>query len=306
MITAFTACEFNWNERSFCYNTRLSYTLHRSGKANELLDYIYSMHYMLFDADSVLIQVSDTTGTGVAYKDLDLAPGEYTMVTWGNLENSHHAEKLVPGETRMDELHLDNTGNGNNTEKLYFSSRTFTVKAGTQNTENIEMTHSHALFHIIVKWTDFYPPLADDWSLQMRNIPARYSHLIGKQIEDYPQTNTRAETSSGKLIYTIPEVQEERFSDHTTQAYNHPKGYVYGDLCTFRHTNNTHQLVSLWKGDEQQMKEIDLNRFFNTMNIDLDKNLRQEFNLTFTIRGTEVGVVLTEANDWIDGGDVGD
>lgn len=306
MTTVLTACEFNWDERNFCYNTRLNYTLHRSGTANEVLDYAHSMRYMLFNGDSVLLQVTDTTGAAVAHKDLDLPPGEYTMVTWSNLENSHHAEELIPGVTRMDKLHLDNSGNGANTEKLYFSSRTFTVKPGKQNTENIELTHSHALFHIIVKWTDFYPPIADDWNLLMRNVPSRYSHLVGKRIEDYPQTNTRAESTSGKLIYTIPKTHGENLSNHSTQAYNHPKGYVYGDFCTFRHTNDTHQLVSLWKGDEQQMKEIDLNKFFTTMNIDLDKNLRQEFNLTFTIKGSEVGVVLTEVSDWTDGGDLGD
>lgn len=306
MITALSACEFNWDERNYCYNIRLNYTLYRTGKVNELPDYVHTMHYLLFDGDGVLMLMSDTTGTAIAHKDLNLNPGEYTMVTWGNLDKSCYATPPVCGVTRLEELSLENTGDGKNTEKLYFSSRAFTVTDAAPTIESIEMTHAHALLRITVKWEAFYPPIANDWSLRMRRVPACYGHRVGQQVEDYPQINTRASGTGGRLIYTIPEVKEERLSDHVAPAYTHPRGYVYGELISFRHTNNTHQLISLWKGDEQQMKEIDLNRFFTTMNIDLDRNLRQEFDLTFTIKDSGVGVALTEVADWADGGDIGD
>jgi hypothetical protein len=50
------------------------------------------------------------------------------------------------------------------------------------------------------------------------------------------------------------------------------------------------------------MKEICLQDFFKEMHIDLDTDLRQEYNLMFEIDGDKVTISFIETDDWDDGG----
>lgn len=65
-------------------------------------------------------------------------------------------------------------------------------------------------------------------------------------------------------------------------------------------------MLQLYGGGESLLREIDLEKYFRTMQIDLDRNLRQEFSLVVEV-DADGGIIVMSAkvSDWNDGGMIG-
>lgn len=82
---------------------------------------------------------------------------------------------------------------------------------------------------------------------------------------------------------------------------------VNGEFIGFRLHNEDHPVFCLFAGDKALIREIDLYRFFHTMQIELSDNIRQEFDLQLVVdKKGNVNVSLAYVGDWIDGGVLGE
>lgn len=78
-----------------------------------------------------------------------------------------------------------------------------------------------------------------------------------------------------------------------------------GTLLSYRLMNDKHPVLSICSDGKLIVKEIDLWKYFNTLNIDLSNNFRQEFDLQLLIDGNDVSVSAVGVGDWEEGGDLG-
>ena len=82
------------------------------------------------------------------------------------------------------------------------------------------------------------------------------------------------------IRYYIPgEYTEGWLKHHKVDAKMDITRSLHGEFVTHRYTNVSHPLFAVYAGDVQITREIDLLKYFQTKQIDLDKNLRQEFNI---------------------------
>lgn len=77
-----------------------------------------------------------------------------------------------------------------------------------------------------------------------------------------------------------------------------------GELVTYRLTSGSHPLLSIYRGEERIMKEIDLQLFFRKLPVSLDENTEQEFDLLVTI-GEKIVVAQANSSDWEEEGGLG-
>lgn len=63
-------------------------------------------------------------------------------------------------------------------------------------------------------------------------------------------------------------------------------------------------MLSIYRGNERIMKEIDLQLFFRKLPVSLDENTEQEFDLLVTI-GQKIVVTQLSSSDWAEGGGLG-
>ena len=91
---------------------------------------------------------------------------------------------------------------------------------------------------------------------------------------------------------------------HQTRAAMNYNDELTGELVTYRLTSGSHPLLSIYRGNERIMKEIDLQLFFRKLPVSLDENTEQEFDLLVTI-GRTIVVTQMNASDWTEGGGLG-
>lgn len=53
------------------------------------------------------------------------------------------------------------------------------------------------------------------------------------------------------------------------------------------------------------VKELDLQRFFDSLPMSLDENVEQEFDLIITVWEDKITVALASSVDWVEGGAIG-
>lgn len=103
--------------------------------------------------------------------------------------------------------------------------------------------------------------------------------------------------------YQIPLI-ENRLVAHETSAAENYNDEVVGEFISYRFTNSTHQLWSLWCGNEKVLGELDLQRYF-TRTTDMDYNVEQEFHLLVIVEEDQIIVTEISGDDWEEGGIIG-
>lgn len=83
------------------------------------------------------------------------------------------------------------------------------------------------------------------------------------------------------------------------------EGTLQDEFLTYRLTNRSLPVFSVWQGNVQVLRNVDLKHFFDTMLIDMDTNECQEFHIRITVEGDNVYVQFVSLGDWIDGGSIG-
>ena len=285
------------------YNARLEYWYTGSGTVNVLPQYVDEMRQYIYDSEGTLVQVNSTNGERVVYGELNVEPGTYTIVSWANLDTvSAHYPEVIVGKSKLADmqLYMDNPYSGSSTrssgsyhtasEKLYYGYAELEVTGRGVSRQRVYMTHSHFLLNLTVKWAQ-YPPLdVGNFNYRLRGVPSRYrftpSHWIGSV-----RTGEQA----------VPAILPDRCGVRVPATMNLNRT-LSGTLVCYRLTNDMHPVLGIYSNDNLIIKEVDLWKYFNTTSIDLDNNLRQEFDLQLLIDGDEVSVSTVGVGDWEDGG----
>lgn len=294
-----TACSFS-DEPPLCpYNARLDYWYSGGGDENELLLRVDHLTQYLYDSHGELLRVEELRGDSVLHWRADLPPGDYSVVTWGNLGTGAEASVVEEGPTALKDMTLSAArpdvppGYRSNTERLYYATKAFTVEAGKVCRERVYVSHAHARLNITVRWLADFPGEGGVYRMRMRGVPAKYGFIREREIE-----------SSSGSVHSVPWISSEQTWHEAKAAMNY-EDEVQGELITYRFENSTHELWSLWRDGERIIKELDLQRFFDTLPMSLDENVEQEFDLIITVWEDKITVALASSVDWVEGGAIG-
>ena len=317
------SCNIDGDLAECPYNARLEYWYTGTGQANVLPDYIFKMKEFVFDSLNVLRRINEIGGKKNLAAELNLPPGRYTLVAWGNLDSLSslneseigrtkladillYANNPVPPETRVNVPLRQENG-----ELLYYGYTSFTVQSQGVSRQRVDMVHAHLKLDITVKWKGKVPTDTGDMYMSLSGMPSAYGFLPEFEVKGSPYSTygTAADgnpTRSG-VWYYIP----ERPEDYPLITYEVPVKMditrtVNATFISYRIGSDDHPVVRLYGGGKQLLKDIDLYKYFRTMQIDLDENLRQEFSLVMEVDAAG-GVIVSSAtvSDWVDGGAIG-
>jgi len=309
------------------YNVQLEYWYSQEGtkQQNMINNYIYDIIEYIFDEDNILYAIQKLPGTserGKYYSEMTLPPGRYTAVAWGNLSGNTPEFNPTIGQTTKETMVIrlgipDNAANETpqpgeirqNIGRIYYAFSAFTVQDKSISRIRMGMTHAHCLLDITVKWKANTPPNTRNFRLQLREVPGVYhmdpaygSSINGPvkiPVTDYPVSNRNA-------IYYIPTIEESKeLQRHQAEARMDITRTLKGQIITHRYRNNSQILFSVYAAEEQLTKEIDLQKYFQTMNIDRDRNLRQEFHIVVEVQTDQILVYPAIQSDWENGGVIG-
>lgn len=299
-----TSCTFDFDEPGVCpYNVRLNYRYAGRPDVGQLSVYVDHIRQFLFNEDGVLISTHLLKGDSLEHWQGELAPGRYTIVAWGNWGNE---SDIVPapqqGEAHIRDLIMTSAARTpagtyrGNTERLYYGYFTFEVPAtGTSVNRIVYLTHCHIALRITVRWEDGYFPApgAGAYTFRLRGVPSEYGFPAGYDIP----------LPSGDGAFTFPTIGTPTTWHRAKAAMNY-NDELTGELVAYRLTSGSHPLLSIYRGDERIMKEIDLQLFFRKLPVSLDENTEQEFDLLVTI-GEKIVVAQANTSDWTEGGGLG-
>jgi hypothetical protein len=339
------SCDLNGNDPDVCnYNVSIEYRYNRNSSypENEMPFYINILEEYIFDESGMLIYIDSLDGKscqGNYISELSLPVGKYSLVTWGNQVDSvsrvypdpdvDESTSLRTVSSVLDQINRNNMElainnpivdprpapmqMSNNSERLYYSYRTFSVNPIGISRIEVDMTHAHCVLDITVEWkrTNEQPPNTNDFLMILKNIPSQYEFmpefLVRRQWwgEDYtPEGDLYPSMDVGNRINYIPEIEQNKYVSHMTNG-RMSNGKLYGRFITYRYRNSSHEVLSIYAGEKQIMKEIDLYEFFHTVGINLDLSLCQEYSLLLVIDGDKVTVSMINIEDWEDGGNIG-
>lgn len=296
LLFACTACDFAFGPEECPYGTRLEYWYTGSVDENKFPDYINNVRQYLFDGEGRLVRTDEFESDRLPLVTMNLMPGNYTVVAWGNIKNESRTGTVVPGETLQKGLMMTCAIDGvppgfrGNTERLYFGTASFTVPPDGKIRERIYITHCHTALRITVQWVNGKPPAAMKYHMELKGTPSDYGFATGLRLP-CPQGGA----------YNLPVVYE-RVTNHTTAAECNYGDEVTGELLCYRLTNNSHPLFCLYGDDRALMREIDLKKFLDTLPTDMEHNVEVELELLITIDGDDIHVGLMSGSDWIEGG----
>lgn len=317
------SCNIDGDLAECPYNARLEYWYTGTGQANVLPDYIFRMQEFVFDSLNILRQVNELGGKKNIAAELDLSPGRYTLVAWGNLDSCSSLNEAEIGRTRLTDILLYANNpvppetrvnvplRQQNGELLYYGYTSFTVQSQGVSRQRVDMVHAHLKLDITVKWKGKAPTDTGDMYMSLSGMPSAYGFLPEFEVKGSPYSTygTAADgspTRSG-VWYYIP----ERPEDYPLITYEVPVKMditrtVNATFISYRIGSDDHPVVRLYGGGKQLLKDIDLYKYFRTMQIDLDENLRQEFSLVMEVDAAG-GVIVSSAtvSDWVDGGAIG-
>lgn len=307
LLVALGACDIDTDLPECNYNARIDFFYTLDGQTNVLPLYIHRMTDYVFDADSTLIEIHTRERQAeLTYSGLQLPPGQYSLVSWGNAKDATTVLPAQIGQTHLNEmlLYLDNSvaatrqgtpttqGNG---DKLYFGYCHFEVKPQGITRARIDVTHAHCRLGITVKWKRNAPPDTQNFHMELRDVAGSYRFAAKQELP----------TGYAGGFYAIPQEGTARVN-HRIDTPMAITRSVQGEFVTLRLASDDHPTFCLYAGGKAIIKEIDLHKYFATMQINLDRNLRQEFDLMMEVQpdGTVI-VSAARIYDWQQGESIG-
>jgi len=317
------SCNIDGDLEECPYNARLEYWYTGTGQANVLPDYIFKMKEFVFDSLQILRQVNGLGGKKNIAAELNLPPGRYTLVAWGNQDSLSSLNEAEIGRTKLSDILLYANNpvppetrvtvplRQQNGEPLYYGYASFTIKEWGVTRQRIDMVHAHLKLDVTVKWKGKAPTDTGDMYMLLSGVPSAYRFLPAFEVKGSPYS-TYATAGDGSITrsgiwYYIP----KRSDDHALVSHEVPVRMditrtVNATFITHRIGSDDHPVLRLYGDGKLLIKEIDLYKYFRTMQIDLDENLRQEFSLLIEVDESG-GILVSSAivSDWIDGGSIG-
>jgi len=309
LVALASGCSLDYALQECPYNVRFTF-IPGDGRGVVTGDYpIDYLRMFVYDADHILVGEfpGDTCNTDIG--TLNLPPGDYTLVAWGNADDETSLlEHITPAESRMEEgslkpciysdvlLTREDGGTSvteyRNTRNLYYGTATFTAYAYGVAEYSVGMMHAHARLNLTVEWADEVPAnvrSAREPVMWLKNVSAGYRFTGGETWGDYCfPCHALAETG----IYRTTATMETGYK-------------IKASFITLRLRDEDHPVVTVTDGAEGLMRDIDLSRYFTVMGIGLSRNIRQEFDLTIRIGRNQTLIMQTNVSGWEEGGMIG-
>lgn len=309
LMTLAGGCSLDYGLQECPYNVRFTF-VPVDGRGVATGDYpIDSLRMFVYDAEHVLMgeYPGDTCHTGIA--TLNLPPGEYTLVAWGNADDETSLlEHITPTESRLEEGTLKphvysgvpsmREGSGSFamecrcTGRLYYGTAAFTAYDYGVAEYSIGMMHAHARLNLTVEWTDEVPAgvrSAREPLMWLKGVGTGYRFTGGETWGDY----------------CFPCHAPEGTGAYRTAATLTTGYKIKGSFTTLRLRDEDHPVVTVTDGSAGLMRDIDLSRYFTVMGIGLSRNIRQEFDLTIRISRDQTLIMQTNLSGWEEGGMIG-
>ena len=295
VFLALSGCNIDGELAECPYNVRLEYWYTADGFDNLLPNYVYTLHEYLFDSEGILCQTAFRAVKSGIFTEMMLPPGDYTLVTWGNIDTASLAAPLQTGQTTLSEIQLY-TDKATDTEPLYYSSHAFSVGEMGITRKRVDLLHCHLKLGVTVRWETTPPSDKGDFRMTLSGICPVYGFVPEYHLNSL----------AGKEVGVPHRPEPAAYTTHRTKGKMNISREVEGTFYTYRLHDTDHPVFRLWSGSDPVIREIDLYRYFRTMQIDLDRNYRQEFNLLMVVDADgNVTVSALSAGDWIDGGTIG-
>lgn len=326
LLLGLVSCDIDGDLAECPYNTRLEYWYTGTGQANVLPDYVYRMDEFVFDSLGVLCHRREVTSKKGVAAELDLPPGRYTLVAWGNTDSVSRVSEAKIGETRLEDimLYADHPFGGTgtraaaagtvqaSTEPLYYGYAVFRIAGRGVSRGRVDMVHAHLKLDVTVKWKGRAPTDTGDMYMTLSGVYPEYCFEPGFELKGSPYSAYAADEGSGGptrsgVWYYIPGRPEGcEPVTYKVAANMDITRTVSVRFVTYRLASDDHPVLQLFGGGGPLIRAIDLEKYFRTMQVDLDRNLRQEFSLVVEVDASG-GIIVSSAkvSDWVDGGTIG-
>lgn len=290
-------CDLNGPMEECDYNARLLFHYSRGGSTNQIRNYVTTITDYLFDAQGHLIDVTTRTGVRIPQRTLSLPPGGYTMVSWGNLAEKTLVHPSTEVGTEFADMRLVQNNPASelpwqqNSERLHYGKIDFEVSSMGVVQKTVFV--GHAYLDLTVTVVGIEGQKGEEFSFRLDGTHPVYD------INHYQLINAQ-----GYNMY-IPAPEDARDTPHLLpEVRMTSEGKLEGELLSYRLTNRSQPVFSIWQGEKQILRNVDLKHFFDTMLIDMDTNECQEFHILITVDGDNVYVQFVSLGDWIDGGSI--
>lgn len=329
-----SGCDLNGPMEECDYSVRLQFHYSNGGSANRIRDYVTTITDYLYDEQGRLLDVTTRTGVRIPQRTFSLPPGKYTLVSWGNLAEKTYVYPSVEAGTLFSDMRLvknhphtatradAGTATGfsptradagfsaavhgsstryydasslppqRNTERLHYGRADFTVADFGVLDRTVFM--GHAYLDLTVTVVGLEGERGEEFTLRLDGTHPVYS------MNHYRQINAQ-----GYPMY-IPQPDNSQENTHLLSGVRmSSKGELEDEFLSFRLTNESLPMFSVWKDGVQVLRNVDLKHFFDTMLIDMDTNECQEFHIRIKVDGDHIYVQFVSLGDWIDGGSIG-
>ena len=198
------------------------------------------------------------------------------------------------------------------TEKLYYGYADFRIAERGVSRGRVDMVHAHLKLDVTVKWKGRAPADTGDWYMTLAGIYPEYRFQPEFEVKGSAYSTYASDDGSGGLTrsgvwYYIPGRPAGCLpATCKVAAKMDITRTVSVQFVTYRLASADHPVLQLYGGGVPLLREIDLEKYFRTMQIDLDRNLRQEFSLVVEV-DADGGIIVMSAkvSDWNDGGTIG-
>lgn len=318
-MLSFSSCEVDRDMEICDYNLQIEYWYAGNASKNDLKHYVDKIDEYIFNDKGILcmvnrIEIDPCVREFVS--EQTLPPGNYSVVSWGNVKDASRVTQAEIGKTSIEEMQLElarRSGESHHpfSEAIHHGFRTFSVPAVGVGHTRVVMAHTYFLLDVTVRWKSKAPDNTHDFSMTLEQTHDRYPFLphytvtssfvtpfaIGE--EDYGDNDMK------HRYYLVNRHPAAQYVNQRKEVKMDITRSINGQFTGYRISNDSHPILRLYSGDEPLMKEIDLHKFFSQMSIELNMNIKQEFFLLIEIDGDKVTVMPMTFSDWINGGEIG-
>ena len=201
--------------------------------------------------------------------------------------NPHPSTRDTPGHYDASDLPWQQ-----NAERLHYGRADFTVGAFGVTEQTVFM--GHAYLDLTVTVVGLEGKKGEEFEFRLDGTHPVYSmgHYCKINAQGYP-------------MY-IPRPDQAQENVHLASNVRMTgEGALESSLLSYRLTNQSLPVFSVWQGEKQVVRNVDLKHFFDTMLIEMNTNECQEFHIRVTVDGDKVYIQFVSLGDWIDGGSIG-
>ena len=294
-----TGCDLEGPMEECDYGVRLRFHYSREGNVNRISDYVTTITDYLYDDRGQLLEATTRTGVRIPQRILALPPGKYTFISWGNLAEKTLVHPSMEAGTPFEDMQLVQNHPHTpaqlwqrNSERLHYGRAEFTVPEFGVIDQDVFM--GHAYLDLTVTVVGIEGAKGEEFTLRLDGTHPVYEMGYYRQIN-----------AQGYPMY-IPRPEQDREVPHLLSNVRMSReGILQDEFLTFRLTNQSRPVFSVWQGNKQVLRNVDLKHFFDTMLIDMDTNECQGFHIRITVEGDNIYVQFVSLGDWIDGGSIG-